>query len=52
MPLQWKSSYDVFIHFQVFYILLYIHIYRPGQECAKCDQIVSLNKNAGEFKTL
>ena len=25
---------------------------RPGQECAKCDQILSLNKNEGDFITL
>ena len=30
----------------------YIFCFRQGQECARCEQIAALNKNAGDFITL
>ena len=33
------------------YFVLHIQ-FRPGQECAKCNQIAALNKNADDFITL
>ena len=50
-PCNGKVMFNVFIHFQVIYILFYTE-FRPGQECAKCDQIIALNINSGYFITL
>ena len=46
-----KSNYNVFIYFQVFYILLYTHILDQDKNVPKCDQIRE-NKNAGDFISL
>ena len=46
-----KSNYNVFIYFQVFYILLYTHILDQDKNVSKCDQIRE-NKNAGDFISL
>ena len=47
-----EKQLNVFIRFQVFYILLCTYSLDQANNVLKCDQITALNKNAGDFITL
>ena len=45
------SNCNVFIHFQVFYILLYTYCLDQATNVLNVTEFSALNKNAGDFIT-